>query len=66
MRDASFLRVEAEFCLELARQINDVKTVENLQQEAARYQTEAAEIEAAQQLGSTGHLRVSVEPSTEG
>ena len=51
MRDAPHLRAEAEFCLELARQISDRAIVEKLQQEAARYQAEAAEIEAAQQLG---------------
>ena len=59
MRDAPYLRAEAEFCLELARQISDLKIVENLQQEAAGYQTEAAEFEAAQQFGSTSRSRLS-------
>ena len=54
MRDAQHLRAQAEFCLELARQISDHKTVENLQAEAARYDAEAAEIEAERQPGSTG------------
>jgi hypothetical protein len=53
MRDAQYLRAQAEFCLELARQISDHKTVENLQAEAARYHAEAIEIEAARQPGST-------------
>ena len=52
MRDAQYLRAQAEFCLELARQISDHKTVENLQAEAARYHAEAAEIEAGRQPGS--------------
>jgi hypothetical protein len=36
MRDAQYLRAQAELCLELAR------PVENLQAEAARYHAEAA------------------------
>jgi hypothetical protein len=51
MRDAQYLRAQAEFCLEIARQINDQKTIENLYAEAARYHAEAAEIESAQQSG---------------
>ena len=47
MRDAQYLRAQAEFCLEVASQISDHKTVENLQAEAARYRAEAAAIEAA-------------------
>ena len=49
MRDAQYLRAQAEFCLEVADQISDHKTVENLQAEAARYRAEAAAIEAARQ-----------------
>ena len=48
MRDAQYLRAQAEFCLEVARQISDHKTVENLKAEAARYHAEATEVEAAQ------------------
>jgi len=51
MRDAQYLRAQAVFCLEIARQINDQKTVENLYAEAARYHAEAAEIESAEQSG---------------
>lgn len=54
MRDAQHLRAQAQLCLELARQISDYKTVENLQAEAARHYVEAAEIEAERQPGSTG------------
>ena len=61
MRDAQHLRAQAEFCLELARQISDHKTVENLQAEAARYHAEAAEIEDARQPGSTSCSRSDVE-----
>ena len=49
MRDAQYLRAQAEFCLEVATQISDQKTVENLQAEAARYRAEAAAIEATRQ-----------------
>jgi hypothetical protein len=47
MRDAQHLRAQAEFCLEVASQISNQKTVENLKAEAARYHAEAAEMEAA-------------------
>jgi hypothetical protein len=33
MRDAQYLRAQAELCLELARQISDQRTVENLKAE---------------------------------
>ena len=52
MRDAQHLRAQAEFCLEVANQISDHKTVEKLQAEAARYRAEAAAMEAARQPGS--------------
>ena len=45
MRDAQYLRAQAEFCLEVARQMSDYKIVENLQAEAARYHAEAVEVE---------------------
>jgi hypothetical protein len=45
MRNAQYLRAQAEFCLEVARQMSDHKTVENLQAEAARYHAEAVEVE---------------------
>jgi hypothetical protein len=38
MRNAQYLRAQAEFCLEVARQMSDDTIVENLQVEAARYQ----------------------------
>ena len=41
MRDARYLRSQAEWCLELARQMSDRKTADNLKAEAARYQAEA-------------------------
>ena len=31
MRDAQYLRAQAELCLEVARQISDLKTAENLE-----------------------------------
>ena len=57
MRDAQYLRAQAEFCLEVADQISDHKTVEDLQAEAARYRAEAAAIEAARQPGSPSGSR---------
>jgi hypothetical protein len=51
MRDAQCLRAQAEFCLEVARQVNDDKTVENLKAEAARYHAEATEVEATHHPG---------------
>ena len=61
MRDAQYFRTQAEFCLEVSRQMSDHKTVENLKAEAARYHAEAAEIEAARQPGSTIRSRIDVE-----
>ncbi|MFZ1951767.1 MAG: hypothetical protein WAU74_16995 [Pseudolabrys sp.] len=48
MRNAQYLRAQAEFCLEVARQMSDHKIVDNLQAEAARYHAEAVEVEAEQ------------------
>jgi hypothetical protein len=49
MRDANYLHAQAELCLEIARQVSDQAAAENLRAEAARYQDEAAAIEAAEQ-----------------
>ena len=46
MRDARYLRAQAEWCLELARQVSDRATCDNLCAEAARYHAEAAKIES--------------------
>jgi hypothetical protein len=45
MRDARYLRAQAELCLEMAHQMSDQATSENLRAEAAPYHAEAAEIE---------------------
>jgi hypothetical protein len=50
MRDANYLRAQADLCLEIARQISDHATAEDLRAEAARFQDEAAAIEAAEKL----------------
>ncbi len=47
MRDAQYLRAQAEFCLDVASQVSNQRTVANLKAEAARYHAEAADIEAA-------------------
>ena len=51
MRDARYLRSQAEWCLELARQMSDRKTADNLKAEAARYQAEALVIEEREPSG---------------
>jgi hypothetical protein len=63
MRDAQYLRAQAEFCLEVSRQVSDQKSVENLQAEAARYRTEAAKVETEHHLGSEGDPKAAV-PTT--
>ena len=45
MRDARYLRAQAELCLEMARQVSDRAASEKLRAEAARYHAEATEIE---------------------
>ena len=45
MRDARYLRAQAELCLAMARQVSDRGSADNLRAEAARYQAEVAEIE---------------------
>jgi hypothetical protein len=45
MRDARYLRAQAELCLQMAREMSDQTASENLRAEAARYHAEAAEIE---------------------
>jgi hypothetical protein len=46
MRDARYLRAQAVFCLEMASQMSNHATCENLRAEAARYHAEADEMEA--------------------
>ncbi len=57
MRNAQYLRAQADFCLEVARQMSDHKIVENLQAEAARYHAEAVEVEAEHHPESKGGRR---------
>jgi hypothetical protein len=45
MRDARYLRAQAAFCLEMASQMSDAATYDNLLVEAARYHAEAEEID---------------------
>jgi hypothetical protein len=45
MRDAQYLRAQADLCLEMARQVSDRSSSDNLRAEAARYHAEATEIE---------------------
>jgi hypothetical protein len=53
MRDAVYLRAQAELCLEIARQMSDRQTVEQLWAEATRYLDEAAATEEAQRPKSS-------------
>lgn len=48
MRDARYLRSQAEFCLEMARNINDRKIADHLRQEAEQYMHEADQADEAQ------------------
>ena len=59
MRDAA----QAEFCLEVSRQVSDHTAVENLQAEAARYHAEAVEVEAEDHPESVGDPKAAV-PTT--
>lgn len=45
MRDAPYLRAQAELCLEMAHQMSDLTTSKNLRAAAARYHAEADELE---------------------
>jgi hypothetical protein len=45
MRDARYLRAQAELCLKIADQVSDPRAADCLHAEAARYHAEAAEIE---------------------
>jgi len=45
MRDARYLRAQAELCLKMARQMSNDATAESLRAEAARYHAEATTIE---------------------
>jgi hypothetical protein len=45
MRDARYLRAQAELCLEIAHQMSDRGAAEKLRADAAHYHAEAAEIE---------------------
>ena len=47
MRDAQYLRVQAELYLEMARQIGDRAAADSLRAEAERHHAEATEIETA-------------------
>ena len=51
MRGARYLRGQAQWCLELARQMSDRKTADNLKAEAARYLAEAVALEAGEPSG---------------
>ena len=43
--DARYLRAQVELCLEMALQVSDRATADNLRAEAARHHAEATEIE---------------------
>jgi hypothetical protein len=51
MRDARYLRGQAEWCLELARLMSDRKVADSLKAEAARYHAEALAMEAGESSG---------------
>lgn len=45
MRDVRYLRAQAELCLEIARQMSDIRAADKLKAEAARYHAEADAID---------------------
>jgi hypothetical protein len=47
VRDARYLRAQAELCLQMARQMSDHSVSESLLAEADRYKDEAARIETS-------------------
>ena len=51
MRDARYLRAQAELCLEIAREMSDPKAVVQLKADATRYHAEAAAIEGGEPTG---------------
>ena len=53
MRDARYLRAQAELCLRIARQMSDETTADNLRAEAARHHAEADEIKSFDQPPTT-------------
>jgi hypothetical protein len=55
MRDARYLRSQAEFCLEMARNMADRKSADHLREQAVNYKQEADSAEIAE--------KNSVEPS---
>jgi hypothetical protein len=57
MRDAAYLRAQAELCLELARQISDPKAAANLRADAARYHAELASLERDQRSAASDPAR---------
>jgi hypothetical protein len=66
MRDARYLRAQAELCLEMARQVSDRATADNLRAEAARYHAEAAEIETGVKTWELKEPRSRIDSSIEG
>jgi hypothetical protein len=53
MRDARYLRSQAELCLQIARQMSDRKVAERLRADAAQYHAEATRIEG---IGPAPHI----------
>ena len=61
MRDARYLRAQAELCLEIARRLSDRTSSDALRAEAARYHAEAAEIETRVQTSVARATRIRVD-----
>jgi hypothetical protein len=52
MRDAKYLRAQAEFCLEIARQLSDPAAAKRVRLNAAEYLAQAESIEGASDRAS--------------
>jgi hypothetical protein len=62
MRDAQYLRAQAELCLEMARNMADAASAEGLRAEAARYLDEAEEFETRE--NETEELEAAARPTS--
>jgi hypothetical protein len=51
MRDAKYLRDQAELCLEIARQLSDPAAAQRVRLDAAAFLTQAENIERASECG---------------
>jgi hypothetical protein len=54
MPNAQYFREQADFCLQMARQMSDRKAADNLRDMAAHYQRRALDLESAKRSATAG------------